>query len=75
MLCKKCSHDRFDTIRTYRERKFQENKWVSVSDCDTRMIICQRCGARYMTESHLTHKVEFDQGKVKKSIVKLGERG
>lgn len=68
MLCDNCGHDRYDTIKVFREKKLSGDKWVQSPTTDTRIIVCRECGARYYTTTKFTHKIEFDSQSLKKKV-------
>ena len=70
MICPNCGHDDEKVVRVHRNLIFRDGKWKK-ANVDTREIICNRCGARYLTETKLTHKIEFDKVQFRKIILEV----
>ncbi|APF16976.1 hypothetical protein Calab_1513 [Caldithrix abyssi DSM 13497] len=70
MICPRCGQDKERVVRVYRNMVYRDGVWRR-ANMDTREIICSECGARYFTETRLTHKIEFDNRLFKKVIVEI----
>lgn len=63
MICPNCCHERFHIIIVYRNRRMKEGKWVANDKIDTRLISCEKCGQRYLTETIITHRLKYSNYK------------
>lgn len=77
MLCPNCSHSFQKVLRTQRERRIRDdklanadlfgntyysmNKFRYTSDIDSRIILCEKCGKRFLTETKIVGVVEYDR--------------
>lgn len=59
MFCQNCSCDKFDTVKVYRNRRFDpiKRRWRYSDNHDTRKVLCVRCGQAYITETVIIDKV------------------
>jgi len=59
MFCPNCSCDKFDTVKVYRNRRFDpiKRRWRYSDNHDTRKVLCVRCGQAYITETVIIHQV------------------
>ncbi len=60
MYCPKCGWDKFSVISVYRDKARKNGKWI-FSQGDTRLIICDNCGARYYTYTEITSEVCYNE--------------
>jgi hypothetical protein len=60
MFCKKCSYDRFTTIKVFRNKDRKDGHWIYSDDADVRRIVCEKCGKQYHTRTELIEAIEYD---------------
>lgn len=63
MFCRKCSNDKFITIRVYRNRCIVGDKIVYSDDKDVRQIVCEKCGDRIHTETRMVNRIGYSKEK------------
>lgn len=59
MICDNCISDDFAVVKVYRNRRMKEGRWVANDNVDTRLVLCNKCGTRYLTETVITHKITY----------------
>jgi hypothetical protein len=71
MFCKKCSHDKFTTIKVFRNKNRKDSKWVYDDDIDIRRVVCDKCGEQYYTRSEMIEAIKYDMRKNEQFTMQL----
>lgn len=74
MICFNCYHEKVNVIKVYRNRRIKEGKWVANDKVDTRLISCEKCGQRYLTETVIVYRVGYKNYKTHIENIKSGEQ-
>jgi len=59
MVCVDCGCEKLITVKVYRNRIRKDNVWFASDKADTRLVVCDECGARYYVESTLNQKISW----------------
>ncbi len=66
MQCTKCGHEKLSVIKVERNRIRRNGIWIVANDKDTRIVVCDNCGKRYLTETTLMSEVVFNTTTLKR---------
>ena len=74
MQCEKCGCEKFEVIKVFRNKKWDEKKsnYVFSNKCDTRKIICAECQSVYYTETIIIFSVVYDEKTLRNRIIPAG---
>ncbi len=65
MMCPNCGCDKFTVMKVFRDSVRRNKRWYQKTDADTRYIICDDCGQRYITETKIIAKILYENFKKK----------
>lgn len=67
MLCKKCGSDKFDRIEVIRGKRYDvvNSRWFYTDSHDTRIVLCDGCGTKFLEESKITHVFVYNETKMR----------
>ncbi len=63
MTCGNCGNEQFQVLKCYRNKQRVNGAWKFNQLCDTRIVICNDCGERFLTESFIIAKITYQNFK------------
>lgn len=74
MICRKCAGEKFNVIRVQRHAVRRDKGWLWSNDVDSRIILCEECGSRYLTETRIVEEIQYDFTQMKQLEIPFDDR-
>jgi len=59
MICTNCGNEDFSVVRVLRNRKLRKGKYKVSENIDSRELLCNTCGRRFITETTLVGEITY----------------
>jgi len=76
MFCRYCGSDKFIVLKVNRERRYdvRRRSYLPDDDIDTRLIVCDVCGRRYITETMIIAEIGYDEQRNQQLTLSLTDK-